>query len=76
MSATLTDMSLPVMEGSAGIGIGISAPNGDPAAGSDFHAHLQRFVVAKSQIISIYKEMSTYVTDVNKYVLLQFFLNL
>ena len=68
MSATLTEPSRhghPVMDGLPGI----LTPSGDSKdSGSDFHAHLQRFVVAKSQIISIYKEMSTYVTDVNRYV--------
>lgn len=63
MSGTLTEQirhSQPRMDG-------VPEVSGDGAAGADFHAHLQRFVVAKSQIINIYQEMSAYVLDVNRY---------
>jgi hypothetical protein len=63
MSGTLTEQirhSHPGMDG-------LPEVSGDGAAGADFHAHLQRFVVAKSQIINIYKEMSAYVLDVNRH---------
>lgn len=62
MSATLSEPATVQhrMDPIAGLSEGTS--------GSDFHAHLQRFVVAKSQIINVYKEMSSYVNDVNKQV--------
>lgn len=68
MSATLTEQnrySQPAMNGVSEVSGAVASGDGTDL---DFHAHLQRFVKAKSQIINIYKEMSTYVTDVNGYV--------
>ena len=67
MSATLTEQnrySHPAMNGASGVSETGACGDGD-GTDLDFHAHLQRFVKAKSQIINIYKEMSTYVSDVN-----------
>ena len=66
MSATLTEQnrySQPAMNGASEVSEAVAC--GDGGTDLDFHAHLQRFVKAKSQIINIYKEMSTYVSDVN-----------
>ena len=68
MSATLTEQnrySHPAMNGVSEVSEAGACGDGTDL---DFHAHLQRFVKAKSQIINIYKEMSTYVSDVNGWV--------
>jgi len=36
--------------------------------GGDFHAHLQRFVVAKAQIINIYKSLSSYLVEAESFL--------
>jgi hypothetical protein len=41
------------------------APYGD---GGDFHAHLQRFVVAKAQIITVYKNLSSYLVETGSFL--------
>jgi hypothetical protein len=40
--------------------------SGEPPTGSKSDAHLQRFVNAKSQIISVYKDILVHVNDVSK----------
>ncbi len=41
------------------------SPYGD---GGDFHAHLQRFVVAKAQIITVYKNLSSYLVETGSFL--------
>ena len=61
MSATLTDPGRSlnhVMDPVSGAG--------EPASGYKSDEHLQRFVNAKSQIISVYKDMSSHVNEVSR----------
>ena len=41
---------------------------GEPIAGSGSDAHLQRFVIAKSRILSVYQDLSAHVADVKRQV--------
>ena len=63
MSAILLQPVVPSQE--------ISGPifeQGEPIAGSGSDAHLQRFVVAKSRILSVYQDLSAHVADVKRQV--------